>query len=61
VAVVGAGVMAVVGVYLLLAGAPEFSLIGWMLLVIGLVLLPVNIALRRRGVRAGMRHPFGRR
>ena len=58
-AVLGALVIAAAGVYLLLAGGPDVSLIGWMLVVVGLVLLPVNIVLRRRGIRAGMRNPFG--
>jgi hypothetical protein len=60
-AVLGAVVTALAGLYIVLAGGPEISAIGWMLLVVGLVLIPVNLAMRRRGIRAGMRHPFGRR
>jgi drug/metabolite transporter (DMT)-like permease len=61
VAVLGALVVALAGVYVVVAGSSDTSLIGWVLVVVGLVLLPVNIAMRRRGIRAGMRHPFGRR
>ena len=60
-AVLGAVAIALAGVYVVMAGSSDTSLIGWILIVVGLVMLPVNIAMRRRGVRAGMRHPFGRR
>jgi hypothetical protein len=61
VAVVGAVLVAAAGLYLVLAGGPGIGPLGWLLVVVGVVLLPVNLYVRRRGVRAGLRHPFGRR
>jgi hypothetical protein len=55
VAVVGAVLMTAVGIYLILAGGSDYLLIGWLLAVIGSALLPVNLFLRRLGVRAGIR------
>ena len=57
--VLGALAMIAAGAYLLVEGGPEFGLIGWLLVGVGVVLLPVNFVLRRRGIRAGMRNPFG--
>ena len=54
-AVVGAVLMTAAGIYLILAGGADYLLIGWLLAVIGSALLPVNLFLRRLGVRAGIR------
>lgn len=54
-AVVGAVLMTAAGIYLILAGGSDYLLIGWLLAVIGSALLPVNLFLRRLGVRAGIR------
>lgn len=54
-AVVGAVLMTAVGIYLILTGGSDYLLIGWLLAVIGSALLPVNLYLRRLGVRAGIR------
>ena len=50
-AVVGALIIAAAGVYVVVAGGPQLGPIGTLLVLVGVLLLPVNLYLRRRAPR----------